>query len=120
MATTLVYAPRAANTPDESAAPEYPANLSATVEALGAHVELIADLLTAFGGDNPPPSRSNWAGGLEAPQLLGSMSRTAHIATLLESLGSGNCRLDHLVRILAAQFGSRQERGALWANLKRS
>lgn len=104
VATTLVHAPRAANTPEASAAPQYSADPSATVEALAAHVELIADLLAALDGNDPLPSKSNWASRLDAPPVLGSITRATPIATLLETLGSGNCGLDDLVRVLAAQL----------------
>ena len=84
---------------------------SATVEALAAHVELIADLLAALDGNDPLQSKSNWASRLDAPPLPPSMPTATPIATLLETLGSVNCTFDHLVRDLAAQLaGPRQER----------
>jgi hypothetical protein len=104
MVTTPVYAPRAANTPETGDAPEDEADLSATVESLAAHVEFIADLLACLAGNDPLPSKSNRASRLDAPPASGSIFRAAPVAPLLESLGSGNCRLDDLVRNLAAQL----------------
>ncbi|MDQ1360862.1 MAG: hypothetical protein QOJ44_1239, partial [Acidimicrobiaceae bacterium] len=88
MATTLVHAPRAASPPGATAAPEYSADPSAIVELLAAHVELIADLLAVLDGNDPLPSKSSWASRLDAPPVLGSISRAAPFATLLEMLRS--------------------------------
>lgn len=103
MATTLVHAPRAANAPQASAG-EHSANPSAVVESLAAHVELVADLLAALDGNDPLPSRPNRAVRLDALPVPGSMSGAAPSDTLLETLRSGNDRLDDLVRVLAAQL----------------
>jgi hypothetical protein len=110
MATTLVHAPRAANTPRASAG-EHSADPSAVVESLAAHVELVADLLAALDGNDPLRSRSNRAARPDAAPVPGSISRAAPSATLLETLRSGNGRLDDLVRVLASQLaGPRLER----------
>jgi hypothetical protein len=104
MTTTLVYGPRSANTPEAGAAPEHLADPSATVESLAAHVEFIADLLASLDGNDPLPSKSNRASRLDAPPAPGSLFRAAPFAPLLESLRSGNCRLEDLVQVLAAQL----------------
>jgi hypothetical protein len=104
MATTLVYAPRAADTPEAGAAPEHVADPSATVESLAAHVEFIADLLASLDRNAPLPSKSDRASRLDAPPAPGSIFRAAPFAPLLASLGAGNCRLDDLVQVLAAQL----------------
>jgi hypothetical protein len=104
MATTLVYAPRAANTPAAGTAPEHRADPSATVGSLAAHVELIADLLACLDGNDPLPSTSNRASRPGEPPAPGSIFRAPPFAPLLESLGSGNCRLHDLVQVLAAQL----------------
>jgi hypothetical protein len=113
MATTLVYAPRAANTPELDAAPEHWTDPSAAVESLAAHVEFIADLLATLDQNDPLPSRSNRVRRLDAPPSPGSIFRAAPFAPLLESLGTGNCRLDDLVQVLAAQLAMVRKGGPL-------
>jgi hypothetical protein len=78
--------------------------MSVTVDALVAHVELISDLLAVFDGRGPPPPERD--SRIAGPPMTGSIPMTAPVATLVETLSSGNCTLDHLVHVLTAQLAT--------------